>query len=236
MNLRIGICDDELEWRKKVENILEIYGKQQEMEITTVCFRDSYSVSLYEGAPFHIFFVDIGLDGESGIDLACSVNVKWPDCQIVYLTKQLSYAVDVYRSQHIYFVLKEEFEVRFQEVMDKVRHQLRIIGRKIVLTVQGGKKIAFKPEDILYFEREERITRIVTRRGEYITSDKIGEVMEKLPKIDFVRCHYSYIVYLPAVEKYVKNIFVMRDGRKILISRGYKEQTREAFNSWAKMQ
>lgn len=235
MNLRIGICDDELSWREKVSDILKTYGKQQEQELTVTGFCDGQSLLTYDKDALHILFINVEVGGESGIDLACRINVEWPECQIVYLTENLDRATDVYRSQHLYFVLKDQFEDRLPEIMDKARRQLRLEQSRIIVIVQGKEKIFLEPKEILYFEREKRITRIVTTRGEFVTNEKISSLIERLPDIDFVRCHNSYIVYLPAVQKYMKKLFLMKDGRQIMISRGYGERTRKAFERWEKI-
>lgn len=236
MNLRIGICDDELAWQEKVTDILKAYGKRQKLELTVIGFCDGHSLSMYDGDMLHILFMDIGVNDGDGIDLACEVNEKWPECQIVYLAGSMLYALDIYRSQHLYFVLKDQFEQRLPEVMDKALRQLRLKESNIIMTVHGKEQHFFSPNEFLYFEREKRITRIITIRGEFITNEKISSLIERLPDIDFVRCHNSYIVYLPAAEKYMKNLFLMRDGRKILISRGYRERTQRAFERWAGIQ
>lgn len=236
MSLRIGICDDEVVWQEKVTAMLKTYGEQQKMDLQVSCFGDAESLVMYAGAALHILFMDIDLNGDNGIDLAGKVNLRWPGCQIIYLTKYISRAMDVYRTQHIYFVVKDQFKERFQDVMEKAKDQLRLRKQKIIVAAHGRQQLIFEPEELLYFEREKRITRIVSIRGEFITNEKIDSLVERLPGIDFVRCHNSYIVYLPAVEKYEKNTFQMKDGKKIMVSRGYSAQTKIAFERWVRLQ
>lgn len=58
----------------------------------------------------HIMFMDIEMSDENGIDLAMEVNRKWPKCQVVYLTNYWSYAMEVYETRHVYYIVKEKFE------------------------------------------------------------------------------------------------------------------------------
>ena len=52
------------------------------------------------------------------------------------------------------------------------------------------------PEDILYFERSGRVTKMVTVWGNYEIWDKLKDVMTKLSEVDFVRCHRQlYCIY-----------------------------------------
>lgn len=236
MNLRIGICDDETIWQEKAVKILESYGEQQNLDLTVSCFGDGESLMAYSEKPFHVLFMDIELGNDNGIDFVHSINEKWPNCQIIYLTNYISYAMDVYRTKHIYFIIKDRFEERLGEVMDKIYHQLMQRKKKLIFSVHGCEKLSLRPKEILYFERDRRVTRIHTVSGEYITNEKIGDLMERLPAVDFVRCHNSYIVYLPAVETYSKGAFLLHNGKTILISRGYTAKTEKAFIRWAKTQ
>ena len=56
----------------------------------------------------HILFMDIEMSDENGIDLAMEVNRKWPKCQVVYLTNFWSYAMEVYETRHVYYIVKEK--------------------------------------------------------------------------------------------------------------------------------
>lgn len=233
MEWRIGICDDEIKWQRKVADILSEYGRKKNISLRVSTFSDGNTLLTYRGQPLHILFMDIGLGGMNGIDLACTINRRWPDCQIVYLTKSLEFIFDVYRSEHLYFVLKDQFEDDLNEIMDKAKQRMKQMFKKVALTLHGSKQIMLSLDEIMYFEREERITRVVSTKSELITEEKISALAEKLPPMDFVRCHNSFIVYLPAVAKYTNKAFQMCDGKEILISRGYREQTRRAFEYWA---
>ena len=104
MEWRIGICDDEIKWQRKVADILSEYGRKKNISLRVSTFSDGNTLLTYRGQPLHILFMDIGLGGMNGIDLACTINRRWPDCQIVYLTKSLEFIFDVYRSEHLYMI------------------------------------------------------------------------------------------------------------------------------------
>ncbi len=179
-------------------------------------------------------YVDLG--EESGIALAGKINKKWKSCQIIYLTNYLSYATETYHTAHTFFVLKEQFQDRIGEVFGKILHTIEQKSENLVFSAIGGKEVVLAPEDILYFERSGRITRIVTVWGNYEIWDKLGSVMEKLSKMDFVRCHNSYIVYMPAVRELGKGCFILKNGTKIMISRSHTKAVKTAFMRWAMTQ
>ena len=136
-------------------------------------------------------------------------------------------------TEHVFFVLKEQFEERIGEIFSKAFHQLSQTREKLVYSVIGGKEVSLAPADILYFERSGRTTNIITVYGTYPIWDKLSALTERLPKLDFVRCHNSYIVYLPAVREMLADVFLMDDGREVMISRSYRKIAKAAFMKWA---
>ena len=221
--MRVGICDDDAIWCRKAEKIIYSYAAQTETELEVICFTTSEKLNSYDGYPLDMLFMDIVLEneeGKNGIDIVTAVNKKWKDCQIVYLTNYLFYATEVYHTE-------------IGGIFGKVFHQLAQTREKLVYSVIGGKEVSLAPADILYFERSGRITNIITVYGTYSIWDKLSVLTEGLPTLDFVRCHNSYIVYLPAVREMLPDVFLMNDGREVTISRSYRKIAKAAFMKWA---
>lgn len=231
--MRVGICDDDSRWCAKAEKLILGYARQTGLEMEIVQFMNSEELHSYEGYPLDVLFMDIVLKEENGIEETGKINQKWKDCQIVYLTNYLYYATEVYHTEHVFFALKEQFEDRIGEIFGKILHEFEQNKEKLFFSLIGGKQLLLAPRDILYFERKGRTTYIVTIWGTYTTWDKIQKIMEQLPELDFVRCHNSYIVYLPVVREMKEGMFILRDGKEILISRSYGKTVKTSFMRWA---
>ena len=98
---------------------------------------------------------------------------------VVYLTNFWSYAMEVYETRHVYYIVKEKFEEKLPGVLEKAIEQLRKQNRRIVLQCHGGVKANLKLDDILYFERDKRVTYVATTEKEYTVDDKILEIRRK---------------------------------------------------------
>lgn len=242
--MKIGICDDDALWCRQAKEIIQAYGARIQTEMEVVIFQGFAPLENYDGDPPEALFMDIELDGSpanpenpslsaDGIAAARLINRRWADCQIVYLTNYLFYATEVYHTAHIFFALKETFESRIDEIFSKIFHEQQQRNKKLVFSAIGGRKIALTPASILYFERNLRITRVITADCVYEIREKLRELLELLPPLDFARCHNSYIVYLPAVREMEADHFLMENGACIPISRGYAADTKNAFMSWA---
>lgn len=229
----VGICDDEERWCEKAKKIISEYAEELGRDMEVVVFHNGEEILNYEGTPLNVVFMDIKLEEESGIGVAATLNKKWKNCAIVYLTNYLFYATDTYQTEHVYFVLKEQFGQRKKEVFDKLFHLEEQNNKSLQFELLGGKSVCLAPNEILYFERDTRRTHIHTVWGTYETWQKISEIEEKLPKIEFVRCHNSYIVYFPAVREFNKNTIVMKNDVEITVSRSYIRKVKNAFGEWA---
>lgn len=112
MKLKIGICDSDRSWHEKLGKILEreeyIHCVANEIEH----FYGEKELLMFSGDPMDILFMDVKLKDGNGISLAGKINNLWPECQIVYVTDSLTYAVEVYQTDHSYlYVKRSDFRV-----------------------------------------------------------------------------------------------------------------------------
>ena len=227
--MQIGICDDNNVWLSRVSHILEHFLSDIGIEYTISTFSEGKKLLSYEGLPLDVVFLDIQMKEENGIMVAKEINRKWKGCQIVFLTNYLSWATEVYETEHTWFVLKDQFEDKLGKIMDKVLKKDEEKANKIILTVIGGEKACLASEDIYYMERDRRYTVVYTAWGSFRVREKLDELMEILPPLDFVRCHNSFVVHLRQVREMKKDRFVLDHDTEIMISRRYLKKTKEAF-------
>lgn len=95
-----------------------------------------------------------------------------------------------------------------------------------------GRKIILLPMDIQYLEREKRSTLAVCVGETVRTSSGLTELQAQLGSDYFVRCHNSYIVNLNFVKEFCRNELILRNGKKVPISRRYLNDVRRAFARW----
>ena len=230
----IGLCDDTREWyvyfRQELSGFLDNEGETADF----LYFPDAVSL-LANDREMDVLFLDICLDADlDGICLAGHINEKQRQCQIVYLTNYLSYAVDVYRTEHSYFVLKEQFSRRLEDIFKKLRSCRR--QDALCFSVLNGGTVVLRPAEIQYFERVLRTTRIVTDSGVYLIRDKLNDLEKILSDREMLRCHNSYIVNLAYVREMSQGCFLLRDHTTIQISRNYTRTVKEKFIRWARWQ
>ena len=172
--------------------------------------------------------IDMGNGRESGLELASLIREQYPSCSIVFVTSYLSFATEIYEVQPIYFILKEQFREKLSKAISIfIQIQTR---RQQYLKVSKGKTEKLIPVDsILYLERENRRSKIVTENEETVVWDNLGKLFEQLPPERFAICHKSYIVGLRWVANYDRFNLTLSTGQVLPISRSQRESFRKSL-------
>ena len=233
--LRIYVCDDEPFWRNRAGKILESYVKECGLQ-AEIQACGSFDALLEDcrskGVAPDVVFMDIELEDEkvpAGITAAAELNALYPECQVVFLTNYLTYALDVYQTDHVWYLLKEQLEERIPDVFGKIRRNIEALNSELLVRTLDGRLVRIHSGDIIYIEREGRKTIIYAEGGSFEVKEKLRDILDKLPESRFARCHYSYAVNLDRVKEIHTTGLVMDNGVKVLISRGYNKSFRLAF-------
>ena len=230
----IAICDDdaaELGWAAET---IARFADEAGYEIQLEQFQ-TVDECLREAERFEVVFMDIEFeDGPEGIEAAARINVDAPNCQIVYLTNYLHYSLDVYHTNHVWYVLKNQLDLRLPEVFKKLAFledarrssiALKPVGEAAVIAVSSG--------DIRYIERQNRVSRVVLQDGaEYVVREKVADLLGKLPEAWFARCHNSYAVNFGYVQSVRSSELTLDDGTCLPISRSLSKRFRSKYLLW----
>ncbi len=238
--MTVGICDNDKLWCKKAEELIKKYAEKTKEEIIILNFYSVNKLEKYVGEPLDLIFMETVFEDDwergykkNGIWLGDFVNKKWKNCQVVYLTNHSDYITEVYCVDHIYYVFKSEFEKWIPHIMRKAARNLEKYEEKYLFSAVGGKHFLVKAEEIRYFERSGRITKVVTVWGTYEIWDKINDISERVSKMDFLRCHNSYMIYYPVIREIVYDKITLDSGKEIPISRSYRKNVKKEFAKWA---
>lgn len=234
--MKIAIIDDDSLWLKEEQEILSAFLEKEGQNPEFFSFTSCEEILKDENSQYDLAFVDIEMEGENGISFARKLNVVQKRCQLIYVTNYLNYASDVYETEHIYFVLKEQFQERLPIIFEKIKKNMSMGSSQIRLSVIHGDYVCLWAEEILYFERHLRKTIVHTVTGEYEVFDKLEELLGNLPKPLFIRCHNSYLISLGHVRKMTQTEFQLDNGFEVPISRRYYSGVKKQFLEWSGLQ
>lgn len=222
----IALCDDDVRHAQDIlRRVEDHFGDgRQSVEL----FESSRQLldRIRQGYKPHIALLDICLPDINGIDLARQINRLLPECQIIFITSFLSFAPDAYDAEHLYFILKEQLDQRLTPALHRAVRSLE--GRRgYVFLQRDGSVYPVALRDVLYIERALRKTLVATAEGDYTSRQTPAELAAE--DGGFVRCHQSYWVNLSRVQCMEASCFVLENGRRVPISRTYRQQAKERF-------
>lgn len=107
--------------------------------------------------------------------------------------------------------------------IEKIRN--RVLLNYIVFTCHG-KTIRLRPDEIIYIESHNHKISICTVDEIYNVYEKISDVKKRL-STEFVQCHKSFLVNLKHVYSLEGKEVIMKNGRRIPISRGHQGEMKK---------
>lgn len=192
------------------------------------------SAEEYLAAPSsaEIALLDIELPGQSGVELGTWLNETSPCCQIIYLTAHITYAMDVYRTNHFWFMVKEKAALVLPELLDQAAARFsQLQNSSLPIFIKSGIQLLSQHE-ILYIERIQRKSHIVLANQTFEVSEPLQILYSRLDSQYFIRCHNSFIVNLRCVRCIHRTELILANQTVIPISRHYQASVFEIFSKY----
>lgn len=227
--MRIAVCDDDPKEQDQVVQALRDGGQSQSAE----CFLDG--ASLLEAAkaspPFGIVFLDIYLPGENGIDIASALRKISPETGIAFVTASREYAVEAFSLCALHYLVKP---VAAQDVTETFRRlaALRANRRATVSFTVGRDSHTVFLDQICCFECIRHAVEVSLGDGRRL---KVWVPMTELEqKLDrrFLKINRGTLVNMDYIEQMGTDICVLRDGRRLPITKRERTAIRTAYNDY----
>ena len=176
-----------------------------------------------------ILFLDIELYKLSGIELGHFIRYELDNMgiQLIYISGISSYAMQLFKTQPLEFLVKP---ITFEQMAETMDLAIKIIKKKQErFEFQQVKDHYYVSQgDIIYFESQGRKLRLVTTDGIYEFYGRIKEVIKKLSD-DFMIIHQSYVINKARVRHYAYENVEMENGDILTISQNMRKQVRDTI-------
>jgi DNA-binding LytR/AlgR family response regulator len=159
-----------------------------------------------------LFFLDIHMPGVNGLDAARAIAGR---AHVVFVTAFDEYAVEAFERGAVDYVLKpfdeerlaltvgrlkERLGVRppdFESLVESLAERLAPHGSSHLRWIKAsvGSNVRLIPvEEVLFFQSDEKYTRVVTAEGEMLIRKPIRELLAELDPARFWQIHRATIV------------------------------------------
>lgn len=226
--MKLAIVENDKKFIKIVEDKIRELGYD---DVSAYSESQTYKDDLLKNhCQFDIVIMDIELDNDSGIDLTIETNRVLPFCQIIYLTSYIQYVSDVYETDHIYYINKVDFDKYFSKAINKAVTNIHKKQSEILSISWNKIKKDIRQSDILYIERNKRVTLIYTSKDMILKTSMSIEKIHQLLNQDFVRSHESYLINMNYISVIHKQEVILNNNKKIPISRKYNRDVKIKYN------
>lgn len=231
--LKIGLCEDNEIQHNQILSFLETISLPKHAINSFYKGNDLYNSiqeAMKDKEPYDIVIMDIDLPDGNGIKFSKQINVFSPHTIIIYMTSYEDYVSDVYDTEHIYFILKKDYQKYLPHALSLANEALNKQRRASLKIFWNKEEYNILQKDIFYMERKLRTTFIVTPTHIYPTSEKLEDLLKRLGET-FAISHRSFIVNLKMVQEITKDSALLVDGTSIPISRSYYKALKDQVNN-----
>lgn len=236
--IRVGICDDNAEHRKYIENMLKSYMEQKQLRCQCMCFGKGKSLwyEVEEGTVFDLLFLDIEMPELDGIELARRIKEKQPQVLLIFVSAHEKYVYDSFCVQPYRFIPKSRMEHMMTEVLNHAVEDIKRLADEFYYleNQQGIEKIPIR--SIVYIWHEGKYAYLKKTDGEAVKVRKtLKRIREELPHTDFVWAGKSYLCNLAHVVQVKGECLKFSTGEQLYISAGQIASLKEQILSyWTK--
>ncbi len=214
--LNIAICDDNLLFAQQANCEIKKILKDNHIEYNVAVFQTGRR--LIDAGFFDIVFLDIEMQGLSGLETAEKLRKQSNNCRIIFLTSHRKYVFSAFDVSASHYLLKPLDIVKLKSVIMKIVDEFTI-QQEQCCTVKRGTEVHRVPfSQIKFVEVFGRKISLHTQDEIFTFNGRLEELEKTLPK-SFFRCHKSYILNLAEVRKYDKETAILQSGNKVPIAR-----------------
>lgn len=180
-----------------------------------------------------LLFMDVELDGQSGINLYRSLSYK-PD--VIFTTAHEDFAYTAFELGAIDYLKKPITQERFTRAIERFKTargngQIAVqeISEAQTLFLKEGRSfIRLRLSDVLFFEASRDYIKVVTTEKSHMVLMTMCNMMEKLDPAIFLRVGKSYIVNKQKVMG-LDNGMLLIDQHRITVSRKLKKTVKASL-------
>lgn len=223
--MRIAICEDREEDALSLCGLLEKY-----VEGTDQIWIYTNGEEFLSGKqPFDLVFMDVYMEGLSGVETARRWRRRDGDACLVFTTTSPHHALEGFEVKAMHYLVKPVSEKEVQDVLARSKRQLT--ARPTLALIVDGQRRDVPLSMIRYAEVQGKGCRIHLVDGAADTVLPIKDLEALLPPPDFLRCHHSYIVNLA----YVKDLdtdFLLDNGEVVYVRVRDLSAVRKAWRAY----
>ncbi len=208
---KVILVEDEVGIRTLLRKIIE---NNTGFEVVGEADNLQDAIALFTKTKADVVFLDIEINGSSGLECAKIIADLDPKTKIIFATAHTQYRSDAFEVYAYDYLVKPFHVERVNQTLDRMKALSQPAKNddldKIVKYERGLEKLLVKGKESMSFidikeivliQRENSSTVIYTKQDSFITSASLSDIENKLDPEQFMRCHKSYLINLSQIKK-----------------------------------
>jgi DNA-binding LytR/AlgR family response regulator len=231
------LADDERLMRDQLR--LRLQEVWPELEILAEAKNGEEAIALVEQHNPDFVFLDIRMPGKTGLEAAQSIGTR---CHVIFITAYDQYAVEAFERGAVDYVLKPAEPERLKRTVERLKARLVAPpGDMTAMLAQLARQMGIAPkpaylqwiqasigqelrlipvQEILFFQSDEKYTRVQTSRHEALIRKPVRDLCEELDPTLFWQIHRSTLVNVNAIDGVTRDL----RGRHLVMIKGLAEK------------
>ena len=229
--MKAAIVEDDKVYADYLENMLLQWAEARvTLEISSYTdARELLGISFDVISTYDILFIDIELQSMNGIELAAKLRNQGFIGVIVFATNYEKYAVEGYTVNAYRYYVKP---LKPEDISECMTFALDTISGEYFQYFYHGVTNRIPFQSILCFESMQHYMNIYTKDSVIQIKYPLKKALEQSPSY-FIKCHRSFIVNKNYIQCRMGNLLVLRNQKKVEISRIYSKAVANAMNGKA---
>ena len=221
------IVDDEADARNVMRRLIELFCP--EISRTAEASDGADAVRMAGSDKFDFAFVDIELNGESGLDIARQISRYCAN--IIFVTAFDKYAVQAFQTEALHYLLKPVNPELLQQAIRRSNLDMSSAGKfdNRVFLKTKERMTVLRHDEIRYVEGDRNYSTFVDTEGQrHLVSHNLAYYERQIASPRFFRIHQSYLVNLDQVkgtqarDRQGNTDVVLRNGERLPLARSKK--------------
>ncbi len=221
--MKIAVCDDE---KIFTENTIEmIYSLLADRNMCSIiaCSSGEEVLEKHRTENFDIIFLDIEMDGISGMEAAREIRKNDSKVIIVFLTNYHEFAEEGYEVGAFRYLVKNQPEYVYEEKFKSILEEYFQNHKMFEVKSKNTTSYLYLNE-ICYFDVLDKEITVHTMKNKIKYYGKLSDVEEQLKNDElFIKPHKSFLINISKVSCINNNDITMKNGDVVLMSRNCKK-------------
>ncbi len=231
--MNIAIVEDLAQDRERISSCLSRYMAELGLTYHLYTYENAEEfVEALSTLTFQIVFMDIYLQGMTGMEAAVCLRRRNRDCKLIFLTVSTEHCLEGFRVNACHYLIKPFADHDFAEAMERCRLK-PAYDVPYLDVICDGKELRLNTESILYIQVQKRNALVQTLNQKLIVNGPFHTLTKPLlGDRRFLLCIQGVIINMDYITRQEETVFIVKNGDRLPVNIRNKRQILQHYRNY----